>query len=645
MKWLQRFYPVMLLLFTAVAVKSQTAKISFYKNALLEAATDRQKLNALAGLLEERESLSADTLNHYIRIAKALEQLNNDKKTHAVIAIAEANVYIRQGKLKKAEALIDAALEKYPVDDAAGRDMYFKLYEAKIDCIDYTDNYKEASAVAYKVIREAEACNDSLAMANAYNSLSCWNYNMDFVDKAIQYSYKALSLTSPTPRFYNLLTGIYINLGESYWWTDKLDSAEYCIKKGIENSRKAENLNFQYYGFQKMASLKTAEKDFSAAEQYVLQSFDIYKQLNGDVPSSRNLIALGNVYLNWGKTDKAIAILTEGLRADSLYAHTHHINSDSNGTDMQRMYVNNLLAKCYKQKGDYRNYASELEKIIEEKDNFYKINSAEALAELQTKFEVQKKEATISSQQLLLARRQNIILIVFFTVLLMLLGIFLYLKNYRKRQKLKHDIAVKDAEEKERKRIAADLHDNLGVQANTILYTSELLKQQDDSNSRLAGNLNDTAKEMLFFLRETLWALKSTDTTASKLWVRVLNFISQMKRNYTMISFSGTGAGPEDLLLPSAKALNILMIIQEAVTNAIKHSGASQIAVGTAIASKSWNIIISDKGKGFDQATLQVTEESNGMANMRQRAEVSGIVLNVKSEAGNGTAIELMIPF
>jgi len=84
---------------------------------------------------------------------------------------------------------------------------------------------------------------------------------------------------------------------------------------------------------------------------------------------------------------------------------------------------------------------------------------------------------------------------------------------------------------------------------------------------------------MLFFLRETLWALKSTHTTASKLWLRVLNFVAQMRRNYAHIQFITSGTGPDNFLLPSAKALNILMIIQEATNNAIKHSNARQITV------------------------------------------------------------------
>lgn len=640
-----RSFCIVALLFFFIFSKGQTAKIDFYKKNFFEANTSIQKLDALSGLLEQRESLSTDSLEHYIAIAKSLQQSTNNKRVHSKIVIAEAYMFIRLGKLKQAGEEIDSELKKYTISDKENLDIYFKLYEAKIDCIDYSNNYKQASAVAYKVIKEAESCHNLLAIANAYNSLSCWNYDMDFVDKAIQYGHKALSYTSSTPAFYDLLSGIYLNLGESYWWIDKLDSAEYCIDKGIENARKAENLNFQYYGLQKMASLKITEKNFPDAEQFVFRSFEIYKQLNGNVPSNRNLIALGNVYLNWNKPDEAISFLKDGLIKDSIYNKVHNITADSNSTDIEKMYVINLLAKCYKRKGDYINYAAALEKVISEKDNLYKVNSARALAELQTEFEVQKKEATIASQQLLLAKRQNVIIIISFSVLLVLIFAFLYFKGYRKRQKLKNIIAVKDAEEKERKRIAADLHDNLGVQANAILYASELLKQEPGNNNEVAVNLNYTAKEMLFFLRETLWALKSTDTTASKLWIRALNFVAQMRRNYAHISFVTSGTGPESLVLLSAKALNILMIIQEAANNAIKHSNAQQVTVKGIVSNEGWNIFISDNGKGFSKPASNLSEESHGLANMQQRAQASGIVLNIQSKEGIGTDVMLAIPF
>lgn len=69
-------------------------------------------------------------------------------------------------------------------------------------------------------------------------------------------------------------------------------------------------------------------------------------------------------------------------------------------------------------------------------------------------------------------------------------------------KKLQHDAAVKDAEENERRRIAAELHDNLGVQANAILHNSSLLQGENASTNTVVSEYQETAKEMLHDLRK-----------------------------------------------------------------------------------------------------------------------------------------------
>lgn len=240
-------------------------------------------------------------------------------------------------------------------------------------------------------------------------------------------------------------------------------------------------------------------------------------------------------------------------------------------------------------------------------------------------------------------QRQNIIIIVLSAIILISIVSYFLFKNYRRKQQRKSRDAVKTAEEKERRRIAADLHDNLGVQANAILYTSELLKQEQQKDDLLVSNMNETAKGMLFFLRETLWALKSADTTAQQLWLRVLNFVTQMKRNYPNIQFLTSGTAPEDFNLSSARALNLLMIIQESVNNSIKHSGGNTINILGEIKDKIWCINIQDNGRGFYLGEAQSKEESNGLKNITERAQNSNFTIDIDTKKEDGTKIRIGI--
>ena len=129
--------------------------------------------------------------------------------------------------------------------------------------------------------------------------------------------------------------------------------------------------------------------------------------------------------------------------------------------------------------GDHAKHAETLTKIISLKDSVYAKNSALALAEMQTKYELQKKENTNIQLELNLTRKNYLLYGSILLSALAALSAFLIFKNYRRKQKMKMELAlaeekiqaekgISEAEEKERKRIAADLHDNLGAYAASI---------------------------------------------------------------------------------------------------------------------------------------------------------------------------------
>jgi signal transduction histidine kinase len=276
------------------------------------------------------------------------------------------------------------------------------------------------------------------------------------------------------------------------------------------------------------------------------------------------------------------------------------------------------------------------------------------LAEIQTKYEVQKKEVQIAQQKFTLLKRNYWLYGSIAFILLGLVTGYIGFRNYRGRQKLKmelamqqekkeKELAVRFAEEKERTRIAADLHDNIGVQASAILYGTELLQQEVGNGKHVVDNLHDTAKEMMLNLRETLWAMKNTDIPAGDLWIRVINFCKQMGRHYTRIKFLTSGLPPANVVLESATALNILMIIQEGVNNAAKHSGAATIEVAGSMADNQWQIKIIDDGRGFDLPLALQNKEGNGLGNMTERAKVAGAFIKMDSLINDGSVLTLLI--
>ena len=207
-------------------------------------------------------------------------------------------------------------------------------------------------------------------------------------------------------------------------------------------------------------------------------------------------------------------------------------------------------------------------------------------------------------------------------------------------QKALQEFIVNQRLQNQRERISRDLHDNLGAQANAIFYGTELLKHENTSEkNNLVNNLHDTASDMLTVLRETLWAMKITKVEAADVWLRVLNFTRKMGNYYSEIKMNINGIPPEDLAINPSTALNMILIVQEAINNAIRHSEASVIAINSYSCNDSWRVEITDDGKGFDLSEISKKRESYGLENMAQRANESNIAFVINSVPSHGTKV------
>jgi len=194
----------------------------------------------------------------------------------------------------------------------------------------------------------------------------------------------------------------------------------------------------------------------------------------------------------------------------------------------------------------------------------------------------------------------------------------------------------------ERERISRDLHDNLGAQANAIFYATELL-QKADHDPGLVDNLHDTAGDMLTILRETLWAMKITQVEAADLWLRVLNFARKISTYYADLKIDISGTPPPSLTLNASLALNMILIVQEAISNAIRHAEASVITISSYYNDNLWRIEIIDDGKGFDLSAVTRKIESYGLENMSERATECGIAFKINSLPAHGTKVFIEI--
>jgi len=230
----------------------------------------------------------------------------------------------------------------------------------------------------------------------------------------------------------------------------------------------------------------------------------------------------------------------------------------------------------------------------------------------------------------------------------MIISVVAYVLNQFNKRAYQKKLAQLESEHKmqlERERISRDLHDSIGAYANAVLYNTELLEQEKETQLRteLMKDLKFASKDIITSLRETIWALKKDTYTAGECLMRIRNFMQPFSRYYPGIQFRVDGEAPEGKLLHYTRALNLVRMVQEAVTNAIKHAEATQININSSILNNHWEIWITDNGRGFNKETIMKSAAGNGLLNIEQRAQDSGFDLSIQSAPGDGTSVRILI--
>jgi signal transduction histidine kinase len=630
---------IWLFIVPGLPILAQLPAIDAIKQKIAAASTDHQKLLAIMDLTKYRNSLNGDTARFYFSRAKALALQLNDK---AQLRWAEYSLLAGELARGKTDSIIPN-MDNNPVFGFAKKDdpaLYYKLKLLRANALNRLNERAKAIDLQLQLLNEAEKDNDVLAQVYALNYIGATHINLKNYKKAKASWQQALQLinSNPSPSLNEIETTIYSNL--SLYYHDLLiegknkineDSFIHYTNITIENSTKNNIywllppiLSFRgdYYG--SIGAIAKGKADFQAA-------LAMHQKIGDPLYITNSLLKLGSFYYSQQQYDSAIAT-TQQAHQVVKKAHLNEFN----------ISVFQLLSLSHKAKGDYQAYSQSLEQFIFDADTAVRMNAAEKIAEITTKYEVQKKEATIANQSLQLAKRLNYTIAALAFLAILLPTAFFYVRNMQRKQQIKNKQDIETAEANERKRIAAELHDNMGVQANAILHNSSLLTDNPIENEKLVQNLQATAKEMLGNLRETVWALKGTEVTGAETWLRLVNFTQQLKRSFGHIHFDISGENPGETKMTSIKALHIIMVVKEAVTNAIKHAHPSTISISGQL-NDHWQIQIKDDGRGFDPEAQRNKFDSNGLQNMTERAIAGHFKVAIDSQPGKGSSITLII--
>lgn len=433
------------------------------------------------------------------------------------------------------------------------------------------------------------------------------------VRKAIAALRNSLMLVQNNQEYENKLLALNNNLGVCYNWLEKSDSALYYFARAYKQP------------YSKQDSLYNADLYNNMAIAY---------KINRDYTSS-------------------ISRFEQSLEIDSIY----------NNTDIT--YRLPHYAEVLALNGQYKKAASVYSNYVMLTDSLQLIEQDKNIKELEAQYQSAVKDKQILKDKAQKERdRTTIIALGGAGVLLLLSGIFIY-HNQRKRvllerqqkeletqradtlykeQELKTIDALISGQEQERKRLASELHDNLGSSLTTLrLYLNSLDKKVTNHQARtmLAQTeivLNDTYTTVRNMSHE-----RGSSILSSQGLIPTLEQLGEQIQKTGAMQFEIVHNG-EDLHLNNTVELALFRTLQELINNIVKHSKATEASINITTYVDSLNFTIEDNGIGFDLKTTKSKEGGYGLRTIEQRIEKLGGSLEVDSTPNRGTTIHLEIP-
>jgi len=354
---------------------------------------------------------------------------------------------------------------------------------------------------------------------------------------------------------------------------------------------------------------------------------------------SATLNNLGNVYAGKKRYDEAIKVTTEALE----------ISRKIGQPDLEQNCLSSL-AEQFHAKGDNKNAYIWQQQFLTLHDSIINIERVIALTEMETRFDVEKKELELdrlsAENQLIEAENEHAVLnqlllaSLLFCVIAGSLAI-VRIRNLRHKRKQLEVIAI--TEKQERERIAKDMHDELGSGISRITWITASVAQTvaDEKQKSQISLIESIADQLSTGMKSLIWLLNSGNVEWEVLSGRVREMASQLCEEFEInLKFGQSGLEKNPVIKQNA-ARDIFLICKESLNNSVKYSNARRIEIKFEYKNDQFVLVIADNGLGFDQSTIQ---RGHGLNNIERRCKDLGGYAELNTTPDSGTKWNITLP-
>lgn len=539
----------------------------------------------------------------------------------------------------------------------------------------------------------------------AYNNLATVYYELKQRDKTIEYAKKSLIYRERSGDISRLSIGC-CNLSQFYLGVNNQEAIRYqqlCVKYAEQSGDESRIL----HSYITSSLIASEQKDFDKALEYELKTIALLEKSRKDpMMLSRRYIAAGMGYskkdsaLAIGYFNKALGLAASlndkfNLR-DVYYQRAIFYRDHNNYEEAYKNFDKHILYRDSIVKSNTASAIAGLEAKYEseKKDNLIaRLNATQAIKALQIEkqnallagnlLEAQKKQneidllskekelqelqisrqdeqlekqlllANFNQQQLELAAKEKLLqekqlkssrmvrnLLLAGLFLLSIIAYFLF-NRYQLKRKIQEQAALLAV----RNNIAKDLHDEIGSTLTSIRILSEVsnknLQKDSDKAAAFISRITEQSAAAQQGMSDIVWAVKPENDKMENMVARMREYAAHTLESKNIETAISIDEKLLNISLDMQQRRDFFLIFKEAINNIAKYAAATRVEVLIEKHEHNLVLFVQDNGRGFD---VNAARSTNGLQNMKSRAQALKGLLEVHSMPGEGTGIRLWIP-
>lgn len=480
------------------------------------------------------------------------------------------------------------------------------------------------------------------------NNIAIIHQNLGNFQKSLEYHEKGLQLRLNASDKAGEANS-YVNIANVYTKINEPDKARLYFEKALKISEDLQNLEFISTILSNLSTIYLEKREIQKAIDALNRSLEIKSKLGDRKGTASALTKLGDVYSETKQYDKALSTLRQALQISREISVIE-----------EEMAATYNLAKLFSAMQLYDSAFVVMQQYSAIKDSVYNMRLNQQIVEVQTRYETQKMEQDMElirhekamTEISLRQRKTEILLLVFIIISITGAGIFVFYRH-KQRQKAalaaellrQHDLrmkAVLQGQEDERRRIAKELHDGVGQKLSGIKlnFQSMVPKALNSENLQQIGTLEKLLDDASQEVRTISHQMMPKELEQFGL-VPAIESMLRFSLGNTRIAYSFEHVGLNGRFDQDVQ-LTLFRVLQEIVSNVIKHSGARQLIVQLLKHSNNIALMVTDDGVGFN---VNEKEKSGiGLMNIAGRVESVRGISHFESAPGSGTTVTIRIP-